>query len=254
MSGALKTYQSVWERKPVLRTIYDDFYRRLAAECVPGLTIEIGSGIGSLKKRLGNVVTTDVQHAPWLDCVADAQKLPFAEGIASNIVMVDVLHHIEFPAIFFREAERVLKPGGRILMVEPAITWGSTLFYRFLHHEPVRTSTNPLGIGTPYPKRNPYDSNQAIPTMIATRYRNAFHWQFPDLQITRVDWFSFAVYPLSGGFRPWGLIPQGLVEPLLAVERKVEGTLGRHAGFRMMLIIEKRSTPCEIPKPDKPPT
>jgi 2-polyprenyl-3-methyl-5-hydroxy-6-metoxy-1,4-benzoquinol methylase len=43
---------------------------------------------------------------------------------------VDVLHHLEFPVVFFREAARVLRPGGRVLMVEPAITWGSSFFYR----------------------------------------------------------------------------------------------------------------------------
>ena len=250
MTDALHNYQSAWARKPVLRIIYDDFYRRLAAAAVPGLTIEIGGGIGNLKQRLSNVVTTDVQHAPWLDCVADAQNLPFGATTASNIVMVDVLHHIEFPAIFFHEAERILRPGGRILMVEPAITWGSTLFYRLLHQEPVRTSEKPLQEGMPDPKRDPYESNQAIPTLIATRYRDAFHTQFPNLLISRVDWFSFVAYPLSGGFKPWGLIPRSLVEPLLAVERKVEGVLGRLAAFRMMLVIEKQSHTAATPKAD----
>jgi SAM-dependent methyltransferase len=250
MTDALYNYQSAWAQKPVLRIIYKDFYRRLAAATVPGLTIEIGGGIGNLKQRLNNVVTTDVQPAPWLDCVADAQNLPFGANTASNIVMVDVLHHIEFPANFFREAERILRPDGRILMVEPAITYGSTLFYRLLHQEPVRTSENPLHEGMPDPKRDPYESNQAIPTLIATRYRDAFHTRFPNLQISRVDWFSFAAYPLSGGFKPWGLIPQSVVEPLLVLEQKLEGTLGRLAGFRMMLVIKKRISMAATQKAD----
>src|SRR5437773_6078866 len=128
------------------------------------MTIEIGGGIGNLRHWLSNVVVTDIQFAPWLDCVADAQYLPFADGAAANIVMVDVLHHVEFPTVFFREAERVLRRDGRLIMVEPAITWGSTLFYRLLHQEPVRTSADPLIEGVPDPHRGPYDSNQAIPT------------------------------------------------------------------------------------------
>jgi ubiquinone/menaquinone biosynthesis C-methylase UbiE len=95
-------------------------------------------------RRAPDVLATDIQFSPWLDCVAYAQHLPFAPNSAANIVMVDVLHHIEFPVAFFREALRVLKPGGRVIMVEPAITWGSTLFYRLLHQEPVRTSAAPL--------------------------------------------------------------------------------------------------------------
>ena len=239
-SEPLSGYANVWDRKPVLRAVYQDFYDRLAPECRPGTTIEIGGGIGNLKQRLGDVVTTDVQFAPWLDCVADAQRLPFAAGAAANIVMVDVLHHLEFPAVFFRDAARVLRPGGRVLMVEPAITYGSTLFYRLFHHEPVRTSAEALAEGTPDPRRDPYDSNQAIPTLLVTRERERFHARFPELRIARVVWFGLAAYPLSGGFKPWSLLTAGMARHLLRFERAFEPLIGRFAAFRMMIIIEKK--------------
>jgi len=238
-SEQLADYRTVWERKPVLRLVYDDFYDRIAAACGPGRTIEIGSGIGNLKRRLTEVVATDIQRAPWLDCVADAQRLPFADACAANIVMVDVLHHLEFAVVFFREAARVLRPGGRVLMVEPAITWGSSLFYRLFHHEPVRTSADALGEGAPDPSRDPYESNQAIPTLLATRDRERLHRLVPTLRIASVQWFSLAAYPLSGGFRPWSLIGEGIARRLLQIERALEPILGRFAGFRMLLIIEK---------------
>src|SRR5262245_21073095 len=152
-SDQLAQFRAVWDRKPTLRIIYDDFYDRIASACHRGVTIEIGGGIGNLKQRLAGVISTDIQQAPWLDCVADAQRLPFAPASAANIVMVDVLHHLEFPIAFFREATRVLRPGGRVLMLEPAITWGSSLFYRLLHHEPVRTSAEVLDEGEPDPRR-----------------------------------------------------------------------------------------------------
>ena len=240
-SEPLDGYRGIWDRKPALRAIYDDFYDRIAAVCRPGMTIEIGGGIGNLKQRLTDVVATDIQEAAWLDCVADAQRLPFAPGVASNIVMVDVLHHLEFPVVFFREAARVLRPGGRVLMVEPAITCGSTVFYRLFHHEPVRTSADFLSDGSPDPRRDPYDSNQAIPTLLATRERERFHRLFPALRIARVDWFSLAAYPLSGGFKPWSLIGVGGARRLLQIERAIEPALGRFTAFRMMLVVEKAS-------------
>lgn len=101
MAEQLEGYARVWDQKPVLRLIYDDFYDRIVDSCVPGMTLEIGGGIGNLKQRLGNVISTDVQFAPWLNCVADAQILPFADASIDNIVMVDVLHHVESPATFF---------------------------------------------------------------------------------------------------------------------------------------------------------
>jgi hypothetical protein len=113
-SDQLADHRSVWDRKPVLRLVYDDFYDRIAAACRGGLTIEIGGGIGNLKRRLTELVATDIQSAPWLDCVADAHRLPFADACAANIVMVDVLHHLEFPVVFFREAALLKAYGYRI--------------------------------------------------------------------------------------------------------------------------------------------
>jgi pimeloyl-ACP methyl ester carboxylesterase len=124
-------------------------------------------------------------------------------------------------------------------MVEPAISWGSTLFYRLLHREPVRSRADVLVNGSPRDDRDPYDSNQAIPTVIATRERERFHRLVPELKIERVDWFSFAAYPLSGGFQAWTLLTPALARALLAVERKLEPALGRFMGFRMMLVVEK---------------
>ncbi len=111
----LNEHRIVWQDKPVLRAIYADFYRRIIAACRPGLSLEIGGGSGNLKDFASEVISTDVVPTPWLDAAADAQALPFGEESFTNIVMVDVLHHIERPRRFFAEAERVLRPGGRII-------------------------------------------------------------------------------------------------------------------------------------------
>src|SRR5688572_22018819 len=111
----------MWDRKPVLRAIYRDMFDRIAHACGPGPTLEIGAGIGKLKERLPDVIASDIQFSPWLSLVADAQNLPFREGTFGNIVMIDVLHHVEFPLRFLHSAGKALRPGGRLVMVEPAI-------------------------------------------------------------------------------------------------------------------------------------
>jgi hypothetical protein len=62
---------------------------------------------------------------------------------------------------------------------------------------------------------------------------------FPALRIERVEWFSLAAYPLSGGFKPWSLIGEGVARRMLRIEHAVEPVLGRLAAFRMLLIVEK---------------
>lgn len=237
--AALRAYRATWQRKPALRAVYDDFYGRIAAACTPGLTIELGGGVGNLKDRLGRAIVTDIQFAPWLDAVADAQRLPFGAETIANIVMVDVFHHLEFPLRFLREAKRVLRPGGRIVMVEPAITWGSTVFYRFIHHEPVRMSADVLRDGEPNPGRDPYDANQAFPTLLATRDRERLRSALPELRVARVEWFALAAYGLTGGFKSWSLVSERIARRLLRIEHHIEPTVGRFAGFRLLLVIEK---------------
>jgi len=44
MADVLQDYRKVWDRKPVLRLVYNDFFERIAAACACGMTIEIGGG------------------------------------------------------------------------------------------------------------------------------------------------------------------------------------------------------------------
>jgi SAM-dependent methyltransferase len=240
VNDSLSDYRLTWTQKPLLRRIYNDIYDRIAAACVEGTTLEIGGGIGQFKLRFPDVIATDIQSAPWLDLVTDAQNLPFERGSIANIVMVDVLHHIEFPLMFLREADRVLRPGGRLVMAEPAITLGSSLFYRMFHQEPVRMSEDPLIVGKPDAMRDPYDSNQAIPTLLVSRERERLAELLPSLRFIRTDWFSLWVYPLSGGFRRWSLLPDRAGSFILGLEKKLEPVLGRFLAFRLLAIMEKQ--------------
>lgn len=235
----LRHYRTVWERKPVLRALYQDYYRRIIAACRPGLTLEIGGGSGNLKAFASHVISTDILPAVWLDAVADAQALPFADGSFENIVMFDVLHHIPCPRLFLAEAERLLKPGGLLIALEPVITPFSGLFYRYCHPEPVELADDPLARAIPREHQDPYDGNQAIPTLLFVRNRQRLQQEFRSLRVRTVEWLSLFVYPLSGGFRSWSLLPSCVVRPLLRMEEALLPFLGSAMAFRVLVIMQR---------------
>ena len=235
----LQDYQKQWNGKPVLRAIYSNLYQKIEDVVLVGDTLEIGGGIGNLHIRAGRLIKTDIQHSIGVDVVADAQQLPFDNEVFSNIVLFDVLHHLQCPLLFFAEAQRVLKPGGRVIMVEPGITPVSKFLYKMGHEEPVEMGwdmNDPCKVDA---DKDPYDSNQAIPTILFKRDPQLFLAAVKGFKINSSDWLSLFAYPLSGGFKSWSLLPYKWVHTMLKIEEKILPFLGSLMAFRLMVVLEK---------------
>lgn len=243
MDERLSEQRRAWDKKPSLRAVYGDMHRRILASCVPGNVLEVGAGSGHLCEIYPEIIGLDVLPAPWLDVVGDGEQLPFADRSFDNLVMLDVLHHLPRPRAFFTEAQRVLRRGGRIVMIEPGITPLSWPFLNFFHHEDVWMSVDPLGDVATKRSAHPFDSNQAVPTLLFKRRRNRrrFTDMFPQLRIRKARWLSLWAYPLTGGFQAWSLMPPSLVPGLLRLEEIVLPVLGPLAAFRLQVVVEKTS-------------
>ena len=143
-----------------------------------------------------------------MDIVSDAQSLPFADQSFNNIVAIDVFHHIECPVRFLCEAQRVLSSRGRLVMLELGITPVSNWFYRRFNPEPVDMSQDILIDGPIDNSRDPFDSNQAMGTLLATQFCEKLPMIVPGMRVRKYQWIGSLAYPLSGGFQQWCLVPQ----------------------------------------------
>src|SRR3989339_1431605 len=117
-----KEIQATIERKPSLKLLYVEDYLKFA-ECLTkcpkdGLALEIGSGGGFLKNYIPNLTSSDIIPYEGVDQVVDATNLPFKDNSLRAIFLHYVLHHINNADLFFKEAQRCLKPGGRIFIID----------------------------------------------------------------------------------------------------------------------------------------
>jgi SAM-dependent methyltransferase len=234
-------HRRAWDTNAALRTLYADWYGRVAAALPPvalGPRVELGSGPGFARGFIPEVELTDLVKAPWHDREVSAESLPYADASLGGLVLFDVLHHIPSPRRFFAEAVRALKVGGRIVLCEPYIGPLSYPVYKLLHEEPVQMFVDPLA-PAPYDGRDPFDSNQAIPTILFGRGRAAFEGEFPTLEVHSVERLAGPSYPASGGFSRGPLLPQVLWTALHALEARLPEPLFRALGFRMLVTLEK---------------
>lgn len=235
----LDEHQRIWLKKPSLRLVYQHYYDLAFSNSIPGRVLEIGAGSGSLKHCGFEVISSDIVHTPYVDVVSDAHALPFKDSSVNNIVAVDVFHHLQRPIRFLHEANRLLQPGGRVLLIEPAVTIFSRLFWRFFHSEPFDMNVDVLADGQLSKKRNPFDANQALGTVLATKDSKRLSQHVSGLQISKIQWTGSIAYPLSGGFRKWCLLPKFMVKPMLHLETVIDKYFGRFVAFRLLLVITK---------------
>lgn len=93
--------------------------RRLQAclDHCTGKVLDIGCGEGNrLVKKWGNGVGVDVYPWPEVDKVCDTTQLPFEDASFDTVTLVASLNHIPERGKVLKEACRVLKPGGTLLI------------------------------------------------------------------------------------------------------------------------------------------
>jgi len=236
----LKRHREIWKRKNILRDIYHDWYKLIVENMADNKpSLEIGGGVGNFKEFYPNVVSSDFTFCEWVDVNLDAHRLPFKKNSLGNIVMIDVLHHLENPYLLFHEVKRVLKDKGRVVMLEPYISTFSYIIYNYFHQEDVdfkidvwRKQIEPKN------KKAAFDGNSAVPTIMFYKGIKQFREAFPHLKIVKKELLTFVIYPLSGGFERRNLIPDGMLKYVGFIE-KILRPLGLLFAFRIFIVLEK---------------
>ncbi|MCB0517166.1 MAG: class I SAM-dependent methyltransferase [Chitinophagales bacterium] len=225
--------------KKFLRKLYVDWYNFLLNE-IPtlpeGKILELGSGGGFLKELLPQAITSDVMPLPGCDLTFSAEEMPFEDESLSAIFMIDVLHHIPRVDLFFAEAQRCLKKGGKIIMSEPANTPWSRYFYQNFHHEPFEPAANSWEIPSTGPLSG---ANGALPWIVFKRDIAIFQQKYPQLKLVKHKLHTPSRYLLSGGLSYKALVPYWSFGFFTFVEKMTSPLNPLWAMFQL-IIVEKK--------------
>ncbi len=252
----IESNKKAFESKKILQRIYGRYFSLIKKEMTSPFkkTIEIGCGAAFFKRFLPVIQSADIVESNYVDLVCDGHQLPFKTASLSNVILIDVFHHLQFPQYFLTEAHRVLQIGGKLILLEPFVSPLSYLIYKYLHEESFSFKENPFisesfnQTKKPSTSTAPYTGNQAISRILwktASKHQNklmgfSFLYRFLD----------FFAYPATGGFSKPQLLGDSLLTKIHSIETKLSEKLSlSFLAFRILIVAEKNLQSQSQPAP-----
>ncbi len=185
--------------------------------------VEIGCGAGfsELFLTAGRLELTDAEARPWARRIVDAHALPYADASVDVLIANNVIHHLAYPDRFFREAVRVLRAGGHLLVQECNCSLTTRIALRATGHEDYDFSADPFDPERPCnDPADPWSANCAIPNLLFDDL-DRFRARYPQFAVVESAHSEFFIQFNSGGVTatvPYVPLPQPALRILDAID------------------------------------
>ena len=233
--------RKIYQNKELIKIIYSNYYKKIKKNIYVSdkkKTLELGSGGGNIKKVIKECITSDQFKNENIDRIENIYNINFKKNSISNIILIDVFHHLQFPGLALKEIHRVLIKNGRIIMVEPAMGFIPRIVYKIFHYEPNGFNLKINWNDTPkkIPSLNQYFAAQSMPWRafllkelnLRSRYK-----------IKLIKPFSDFAFLLSGGYSYKAFYPKFLYSFIKLIDKILTYISIRIFSARMLIVLEK---------------
>lgn len=233
--------RKIYQNKDLIKIIYRNYYKTIKKNIYISnkKILELGSGGGNIKEVIKTCITSDQFKNRNIDRIENIYKINFKKDSISNIILIDVFHHLEFPSLALKEIHRVLIKKGRIIMIEPAMGLIPRFIYKIFHYEPngFNLKINWNHISKRIPSSNRYFAAQSLPW-------RAFFLRQLNLKskyaIKLIKPFSDFAFLLSGGYSYKAFYPKFLYSFIKSIDKIFSCISIKIFSARMLIVLEKK--------------
>jgi len=230
-----------YQKKNLIKLIYKNYYKDIKKYIIKNnqyTILELGSGDGNIKKIIKECVTSDQFRKRNIDKVENVYKINFKNDSISNVVMIDVFHHLKYPGLALKEINRVLIKNGRVIMIEPAMGLIPRIIYKIFHYEPngFNLKINWNSVVKKIPSANEYFAAQSIPWRVFfLREVNLKRYK-----IKLIKPYSDFAFLLSGGYSYNSFYPIALYPFVKLIDKLLTYISIKIFSARMLIVLEKK--------------
>lgn len=230
-----------YQKKNFIKLIYKNYYKDIKKYIIKNnqyIILELGSGDGNIKKIIKECVTSDQFRKRNINRVENIYKINFKNDSISNIVMIDVFHHLKYPGLALKEINRVLIKNGRVIMIKPAMGLIPRIIYKIFHYEPNRFNLkiNWNSVVKKIPSANENFAAQSIPwRLFFLREVNLKRYK-----IKLIKPFSDFAFLLSGGYSYNSFYPITLYPFVKLIDKLLTYISIKIFSARMLIVLEKK--------------
>jgi SAM-dependent methyltransferase len=234
-----------FSHKAMLRDVFSEFhdlFHKLENQFITakGIKVEIGAGVAPMRDSYSDVLATDVVSAAHLDHVLNAEDMALENESVRGLFGQNCFHHFLHPDHFFNEVERVLAPGGGVILLDPYYgPFASFLYKRLFKNEGFDKDFPSWETPTSGPM---YGANQALSYIVFVRDRTEFEKKHPTLKIVyQKPVGNYLKYLFSGGLNFRQLLPDSM-SPLINFAQWCLTPFNHWFSLHHTIVIRKDST------------